>query len=68
MDAGVIASVKFLYHRKQIERALDMDDIFETDIYEVDKLQAMRWLRDAWMEMSPEIAANFWRHTKFLTK
>ncbi|CAG8835716.1 15503_t:CDS:2, partial [Racocetra persica] len=45
MDAGIIASFKTHYHRMQLQHALDFDEAGKRDIYKVDQLQAMRWVK-----------------------
>ena len=42
LDAGIIASLKANYRRRQLERAVDLIDINIKDLYSVEQLMAMR--------------------------
>ena len=50
-DAGIITALKCRYRRLQMCRALDFIDIGKSNIYKVDVLQGMRWIRKAWEEI-----------------
>lgn len=45
MDAGIIASFKLHYRRMQLQHAIDQDEARKSDIYKVDQLKAMRWVK-----------------------
>ncbi|CAG8816145.1 342_t:CDS:1, partial [Racocetra persica] len=45
MDTSIIASFKTYYCRMQLQCALDLDEARKHDIYKVDQLQAMRWVK-----------------------
>ena len=66
MDAGVIASLKVLYRRWQIERGLYKLDAGAKHIYNVNQLQAMVEVRRIWKEMSRDTILNCWIHAGIL--
>ncbi|CAG8791981.1 26413_t:CDS:2, partial [Racocetra persica] len=45
IDAGIIASFKTHYRHMQLQCALDLDEARKCDIYKIDQLQAMRWVK-----------------------
>lgn len=51
-DAGIIASFKARYLRRQIEQAFLLDAEDAKDNCKVDVLQAMRWILMAWDEIT----------------
>lgn len=66
MDAGIIVSVKRRHCRRQISRALHNLDPNTQDIYKVDQLTCMNWMRTIWDELQDTIVHNYWRSTKQL--
>lgn len=67
MDAGIIMSFKRRYRRYQLRRAVDSDEAGRRDLYNVDQLQAMRWMRLAWNEVTPQVIQNCWKHTNIIS-
>ncbi|KAH9141861.1 hypothetical protein AeRB84_014008, partial [Aphanomyces euteiches] len=74
MDAGVIASFKRHFKRKQLRHAIKrvnaIPDGNLTDykklgskIYAVDQLTAMNWAKASWDKVTPETIRNCWLHT-----
>ena len=63
-DAGIIAALKCRYRRLQMGRALNFIDMVESNIYKVNVLHGMRWIRKAWEEMDIRVIRNCWCHTK----
>jgi hypothetical protein len=64
LDAGIIASFKRHYRRKQIAWGLDqLDD--GRNPYSINQLQAMRWTQGAWNSLEESVFANCWRRTGF---
>ncbi|CAG8478761.1 26776_t:CDS:2 [Racocetra persica] len=53
MDASIIASFKTHYHRIQLQRALDLDEARKRNIYKIDQLQTMRWVKDGVLVVLP---------------
>ncbi|CAG8763641.1 17922_t:CDS:2, partial [Racocetra persica] len=51
IDASIIASFKLHYRHMQLQRAIDHDEARESDIYQIDQLQAMKWIKVAWGEI-----------------
>lgn len=68
MDAGIIAAVNMRYRRRQLERALDFIDLGEVNIYNIDQLTAMRWLKTVWEELPGHVIFNCWKHTILLNE
>jgi DDE superfamily endonuclease/Tc5 transposase DNA-binding domain len=68
MDAGIIASFKCHYRRRQLAHALDLIDLQECrNPYKIDQLTAMKWSRAAWNELDSSVMANCWKHTGLLS-
>ncbi|GMF65586.1 unnamed protein product [Phytophthora lilii] len=67
MDAGIIATFKLAFRRKQLLWVFDKikrGDNIDKKAYEVDQLQAMQWSKAIWAEMSGKsTVANCFRHT-----
>jgi len=66
MDAGVIASFKRHYRRRQLSHALDLLDAAKNR-YKVDQLTAMKWAVAAWRDVDQSVLANCWKHTGILS-
>ena len=66
MDAGIIAALKRRYRARQLALAVDRDEAGEANIYKVDVLQAMRWVKQCWRDISTKTIANCWLHTGLL--
>ena len=56
MEKGIIASFKARYRRCFLQHAVDMDEQGELNIYKVNQLQAMRWSKWRWNEISSKVA------------
>ncbi|CAG8802910.1 15378_t:CDS:2 [Cetraspora pellucida] len=67
MDAGIIASFKLYYRHIQLQQAIDRDEAGEKDIYKIDQLQAMKWIKIAWSEVSAETIRRCWFCTKIVS-
>ncbi|KAE9047455.1 hypothetical protein PR001_g4203 [Phytophthora rubi] len=64
LDAGIIASFKRRYRCRQLQHALDLDEAgASADIYAVDQLTTMRWLKACWYEVPASVVLNCFRHT-----
>lgn len=66
LDAGIIAAMKVRYRRRQMERAVDLLDVGDMDIYKIYKiniLTAMRWLTNIWDDLSAATIRNCWGTT-----
>ncbi|KAF0713856.1 Aste57867_4181 [Aphanomyces stellatus] len=72
MDAGIIASFKSHYKRRQMDNVIEILDNRPADLalpdypknlYAVDVLTAMKWLTEAWADVTPSTIRNCWRHT-----
>ncbi|KIY50094.1 DDE-domain-containing protein, partial [Fistulina hepatica ATCC 64428] len=62
-DAGIIRTFKAKYRAKFCQRAIELDEAGEEDIYEINLLESMMLAREAWEGVTPETIANCWRHT-----
>ncbi|CAG8595685.1 164_t:CDS:2, partial [Dentiscutata heterogama] len=47
--------------------AIDRDEAGEKDIYKIDQLQAMKWIKIAWSEVSAEMIRRCWFRTKIVS-
>ncbi|KAG3145323.1 hypothetical protein PI126_g13772 [Phytophthora idaei] len=67
MDAGIIASFKVAYRRKQLRWVYDKiknGDNVGKQVYAVDQLQAMQWSKDIWRELQGKrTIESCFRHT-----
>jgi len=68
MDAGIIAAFKRHYRKSQLQHAIDMIDVGESNSYKIDQFKAMQWSRMIWRNMNSSVLANCWRYTILLTK
>jgi hypothetical protein len=66
MDAGVIACFKRRYRRKQLDHAIDLDEAGVRDIFKVDQLRAMNWIKECWSQVPDDAIANCWKHVAIL--
>ncbi|KDQ18967.1 hypothetical protein BOTBODRAFT_98136, partial [Botryobasidium botryosum FD-172 SS1] len=66
LDAGIIRTFKAHYRRLFLHRALDRDESGEADIYQINQLEAMHMIRDAWALVSAQTVVNCWAHTGIL--
>jgi hypothetical protein len=64
LDAGVIRCFKAHYRRAFCQRALDLDDAGEHNIYNVTLLEAMLMAEDAWDSILSTTIEHCWDHTK----
>lgn len=51
MDAGIIAAFKRRYRRYQLASALNKEEQGTDNIYKLDQLKAMNWIKAAWYEI-----------------
>jgi hypothetical protein len=63
LDAGIIICFKAHYHRSFCQRAIEMDDAGESDIYKIDLLEVMLMAQAAWAAVSADTIRNCWNHT-----
>ena len=64
LDAGVIASVKSRYRKRQLERAVDLIEEGITDnLYSIDLYSAIRMIYEIWNRMETSIFVNCWAKT-----
>jgi hypothetical protein len=68
LDAGIIASFKRHYRRRQLEYTLDLLDAEIGNPYKIDQLTAMKWIRGAWSKVDQSVIANCWNHTTLLSR
>ncbi|KAG6602842.1 ars binding protein 1 [Phytophthora cinnamomi] len=61
LDAGLITAFKRRYRRYHMLYALDRYEAGRQDVFHVDQLQAMRWVRHCWkQELPEEIVRKCW--------
>ena len=66
MDAGIIWAFKAHYRRLFILQALQRFDSGETELYQIDQLEAMHLVNEAWAQITPKIVINCWKHAGIL--
>jgi hypothetical protein len=62
LDAGVIRCFKAHYRRAFCQRALELDDAGEQDIYRISLIEAMLMAKEAWDAINSETIKNCWDH------
>ncbi|KAL8292790.1 hypothetical protein RQP46_001402 [Phenoliferia psychrophenolica] len=65
-DAGIIRCLKAGYRRLTLIRSLDLEDEGADDIFEINILEAMKLMQDAWEDVSAQTIVNCWHHTQIL--
>jgi hypothetical protein len=63
LDAGAIRCLKAWYKRLFCERAIDLDNANEAEIYKINLYESMRLTEKAWSMVSAETLLNCWKHT-----
>ncbi len=67
LDAGVIASLKRIYRKRQYERALLLIDNEDSkNLYNVNVSQAMKWISSTWDSIESRIIHNCSEETRSL--
>ena len=64
LDAGVIRCFKAHYRQALCQRALNLNDAGEQDIYKTNLAEAMFAAKDAWQSITSETIRNCWDHTR----
>ncbi|OWY96207.1 Tigger transposable element-derived protein 6 [Phytophthora megakarya] len=63
-DPGIIGALKRRYRRRQLQHALDKEEEgIDRDIYAVDQLLAMKWVKSCWRDIPKDLVLNCFRHT-----
>lgn len=65
MYVGIIASLKCPYHTLQYNMVLDVLDS-ESNIYKVDQLTALRYVKSVWNQILSSVLANILKHVACL--
>lgn len=63
LDGGIIRCFKAHYRNQYCQRALDLDEAGERDIYKIHLLQGMLMATKAWERVTPDTIWNCWNHT-----
>ncbi|OWZ09130.1 CENPB protein Homeodomainlike [Phytophthora megakarya] len=64
LDAGIIGALKRRYRRRQLQHALGKEEVgIDRDIYAVDQLLAMKWVKSCWRDIPKDLVLNCFRHT-----
>ncbi|POM70175.1 LOW QUALITY PROTEIN: Hypothetical protein PHPALM_13429 [Phytophthora palmivora] len=64
LDAGIIAALKMRYRHRQLQAALDKEEEgIQRDIYAVDQLTAMKWVKACRRDIHKKLVLNCFRHT-----
>lgn len=64
LDGGIIRDFKGIYRCKMCIRAIELDDAGADNIYEMNLLEAMLLIMEAWNDVSQETIRNCWAHTQ----
>ncbi|KLO10496.1 DDE-domain-containing protein [Schizopora paradoxa] len=64
LDAGIIRCMKAHYRSAFCNRAIDLDEAGEREVYKINLLEAMLMAKAAWYKVKPETIANCWNHAK----
>ena len=62
LHAGIFGAVNARYRKAQCERALDLRYEGIGNIYNIDLLLAMRWIRQIWSSLPPQLIEKCWNH------
>ena len=63
LDARIIRCFKAHYHHAFCQRAIEMDDTGEDDIYKLNLLEGMLMEKASWDAVSSKTIQNCWNHT-----
>ena len=64
LDGGIIASMKKRFTKRQIHQVLQVNiDDEHKEIYQIDLLTAIHWMRDIWSGLECSVIQNCWRST-----
>ena len=66
LDAGIIAAFNWRYRRFEMERAMDLIEENVKNIYNVDDMTAMKWIKSIGMNFDSSIIRNCWKHSGLL--
>lgn len=66
MNGGIISALKVRYRKFEVEHALDNIDMNANDIYKVDFLTAIHWLKRAWKELPEDVIKNCSSHKNLI--
>lgn len=63
-DAGIIKAFKAAYRARFVARAVERYDLGTPihDVYQIDQLTAMRFVDEAWKQVSQTTIQNCWKH------
>ena len=64
LDAGIIRCFKAHYWNNFCQRAIQLDEAGERDIYKIDLQEGMMMAEEAWKAVSTATIAHCWDHTK----
>lgn len=64
LDAGIIRCFKAHYWNNFCQRAIQLDEAGERDIYKIDLREGMMMAEEAWKAVSTATIAHCWDHTK----
>lgn len=68
MDASIVAAIKLRYRAKQYEGALYLSDKGIDNIYNIDLLCTMWWIKHVWDFFPMSVIPNIKKHTGVLNK
>ncbi|PCH43994.1 hypothetical protein WOLCODRAFT_21604 [Wolfiporia cocos MD-104 SS10] len=62
LDAGVIHCFKVHYRKSFCQRAIELDEVGEDDIYKINQLEVMQLTHAAWDAITLKTIKNCWQH------
>ncbi|GAB9476406.1 Ars-binding protein [Globisporangium polare] len=62
-SVGISRTFKALFRIRHLAHAVDQAEQGAEDVFEVEQLRAMRWAKQAWLEVSPDVVRRCWDHS-----
>jgi DDE superfamily endonuclease len=64
LDAGIIRCFKAHYRSRLCQRAIDLDEAGEAEIYKINLLEGIMTANAAWKAVTAETVKHCWDHTR----
>lgn len=64
LNSGVVKALKRRYRLAHFVNALDRSEQSQRDIFAVTQLEAMRWVKQCWSEISKDLIQHCWAKTR----
>lgn len=63
LGVGISRTLKTLFRIRHLAHAVDQAEQGAANVFEVEQIQAMRWAKQAWVEVSPELVRRCWNQS-----